>query len=98
MAFNKEAFVPDLPFPPEPESEHIPVVTEDTARSMIRARIHMAEKRARSPLLRTFASESRHSLFFINYGELPYIPADWRTNQKKVVLNPDSDLQQIGFE
>ena len=98
MAFPREAFVPDLPFPPEPEAKPVLVVSEDTARSMIKARIDMATKRARSKFSKAFSGESYHSLFSINYGKPPYIPADWRAGQEKVVLDPDSDLQQIGLE
>jgi hypothetical protein len=101
MAFPREAFVSDPPFPPEPESEPelVPFVTEDIARSMIRARIDIAAKRARSFLRRTLYIPSEHPLFSISYGKPPYILDDSRTGQGKAELPLDSDLlQQIALE
>jgi hypothetical protein len=69
MAFSKETFARNPSHPKGIVLELLiaPVVTEDEARNILKTRIEMAARRAKSPLLRLLPGEAGYSLFSMQY-------------------------------
>ena len=106
MAFPREAFVADLPYPPEPKPDH-PVVTEFTARNMIRNTIDRARKLAGKSLAKRILIYYPDSYTLINISheepQIVYgISEDALTNIRSVnqsgTVDDAIDLQQLLLE
>ena len=94
MAFPKEAFAPDLPFP-TPEYD-VSVVTEGAAHDILKTRIEKAKRVAQSTFRRILELDYLYyPLIDISHGNTGYICKDRGSHQDAVAVTDDVDLQQV---
>jgi hypothetical protein len=98
MAFPKEAFVADLPYPdPEPITPKPIEVTEDGARAIFQSRVDAATKNAKRKL-RGLRGGVEYPLFDYHYGGVATIRGADDLNQGLSYLGENADVQKIALD